>query len=112
MNRFYRIAVTKVPVGSAIEHREPPLQGEVVIKVSDLATEGDSRLVVVDATNNQHKINTATPGVEEISEADAVKLAAKYQPKRTMTRFNPQTRKEEKITLSAVDLKKFLGEKQ
>lgn len=107
MKRFYNIAITKVPIGSAIEYKEPALQGKVVIKVSDMTTAGNYKLFVIDCDDAQNKANLVSHGVSELSEDKAVKLAAKYQPKRTVTRFNPRTMKEEKITIPVCDLKKF-----
>ena len=109
MKAFYKISVTKQPIGSATMHREPPLAGEVVIKVFDASTEGDFKLVVLDCSEAQHADNLLLPGVAEISEAEAVALAPKYQPKRTMTELNALTGKQEKITIPAADLKAFLG---
>ena len=107
MNRFYKVAVTKWPVGSAVQHREPAVQGKVIIKVTDSKTVGDYKLLVVDASEAQHEANLALPGVEAVSEEHAVKLAGEYQPKRTLVQFNPLTGEEELITVPACDLKKF-----
>jgi hypothetical protein len=107
MERFYNVAITKVPIGSAVEYKEPALQGKIIIKVSDIKTSGNYKLFVVDCNDEQNKANLTFSGVSELSEDEAVKLAAQYQPQRHVTRFNPETRKEEKITLPACDLKKF-----
>ncbi len=69
-------------------------------------------IIVVDCTEKQHKANLNLSGVEELSETDAIKLAARYQPERTVTRFDPTTMKEEKITIPACDLKKFIEKKE
>ncbi|MGA1870551.1 MAG: hypothetical protein ACMUJM_18605 [bacterium] len=117
MKRFYKVAITKVPLGTAIEYREPPLQGKVVIKVSDTETAGSYQLFVVECDDTQNRDNIASPFVSELSEEEAVKLAAHYQPQRTVIRHQPQRqgshphsrlRMREKITLPACDLKKFL----
>jgi len=107
MNRFYKAAIIKWPVGTAIEHREPAVQGQVIIKVTDSTSRGDYKLFVVDADDAQHEANLALPGVGALSEKDALELAPKYQPKRTSTRFDPQTRKKEETITPACDLKKF-----
>jgi hypothetical protein len=107
MNRFYRVAITKRPVGTAVQHREPAVQGKVITKVTDLTTAGDYKLFVVDASDAQHEANLTLSGVAELSEAEAVKLATVYQPERIITQFDPLTRKEEKLTVPACDLEKF-----
>lgn len=109
MKAFYKVAVTKQPIGSAVRHVEPPLAGEVVIKVTDSNTRGDFKLVVIDCSEAQHADNLLLPGVAEVPEAEAVALAPKYQPKRTMTELNPRSGKQEKFTIPAADLKAFLG---
>ncbi len=108
MKRFYKVAITKQPVGSAVEHKEPAVQGRAIVKVTDSTTAGDYKIFVLDCDNAQHKANLATPGVDELSEEQAIKLAAQYQPKRTLTEFNPRTMNEEKIEVSACDLTRFL----
>lgn len=107
MVSFYKVRIAKRKIGSAVEHIEPALQGEVIVKVTDSETSGDYKLFVVDATDAQHKMNLTLPGVEALSEAEAVKLAAQYQPQRTLRQFNPVTMKEETIKVPACDLKKF-----
>jgi hypothetical protein len=107
MNVFYKVIITKEQVGSAIRHKEPSLQGNIIIKVTDSTTGGDYKIFVMDCNDAQNQANLSKPGVEELSEEQAVKLAAKYQPKRTMTELNPRTMKEEKITIPACDLRKF-----
>ena len=107
MKRFYKVTITKRPIGSAVEHREPAVQGNVIIKVSDSTTAGDYQLFVIDCDNNQHKANLATLGIDELSEEQAIKMAAQYQPERTFTRHNPLTMKEETFTIPACDLRKF-----
>ena len=108
MNRFYKVSITKQRVGSAIEHREPPLQGQVITKVTDSTTRGNFKLIVVDADSAQHKANLAMPGVEGLTKTAAQKLAPTYQPKRTFTEFNPRTNKQETVTLPAVNLRRRL----
>ena len=90
MNRFYNVTITKRRFGSAIEHLVPPLEGTVAVSVFEVATNGNHRLFVVDATDTQHKKNQVLPGVEVLKEAQAIKLAAQYQPARTLTRFEPE----------------------
>jgi hypothetical protein len=112
MRRFYKVAITKWPVGTAVQHREPAVQGKVIVKVTDSTTGGDYKVFVVDAGDDQHKANLALPAVEGLSESQAVKLAAKYQPKRTLTQFNPLTGKKEKTTIPTCDLKKLYQKRE
>ena len=107
MNRFYKVAVTKASIGSAVEHREPQVQGRIVVKVTDSTTAGDYKLFLVDAGDDQHQTNLTLAGVVELAEEQAVKLAAEYQPQRTLKRFNPQTRQEEQISVPTLDLRTF-----
>ena len=107
MKRFYKVAITKRSIGSAVEHREPEVAGQVIVKVTDSTTAGDYKLFVIDCSDAQHQTNLGIPGIEEVSEEQAVTLAVKYQPQRTLTRLNPQTRQEEHITVQACDLKRF-----
>ena len=107
MNRFYRIVITKRPIGTAIEHREPEIQGAISTKVTDSTTAGDYKLIVADSTDEEHHANLAQPGVQELSEDEATALAPRYRPQRTHTAFNPETRKEERVTVPAADLKRF-----
>lgn len=111
MNRFYRVAVEKLPIGTAVQHREPPLEGEVVVKVTDAATRGDYRLVVVDADDAQHEGNIALPGVEALEEEGAVKLAARYQPGGARERPDPRTGEMQTIQVPAVDLAAILAQR-
>jgi hypothetical protein len=97
----------KRSLGSAVEHREPGVEGQVIVKVTDSTTAGDYKLFVIDCNDAQHQANLAIPGIEEVSEEQAITLAAKYQLQRTLSRLNPQTRKEENITVPACDLKQF-----
>ncbi|HEY0733609.1 MAG TPA: hypothetical protein VGD69_01780 [Herpetosiphonaceae bacterium] len=108
MNRCYKVAVIKRPIGTAIEYQEPPVQGKLITKVFDSTTGGDYELIVLDADDGQHQANVALAGVEELSEEQAVDLAATYQPERTLTRINPRTMTEEQETVPACDLRKIL----
>ena len=108
MKAFYKVSVTKQSLGSAILHKEPPLVGAVVTKVSDVSSEGDYKLIVIDCSEAEHAENLLLPGVAEVSEAEAMVLAPKFQPKRTMTELNERSGKQEKITIAAADLKTFL----
>ena len=107
MNRFYQVAITKWPVGTAVEHREPPVQGRIIVKVTDATTGGDYKLFLVDASDEQHQANLSLAGVQELAEEQAVKLAAEYQPQRTLKRFNPMTRQEEQINVPTLDLRTY-----
>ena len=110
MKRFYKATITKQPIGSAVRHKEPAVQGKVIIKVTDSTTAGDYKLLVIDCDNAQNKANLTIPGVEELSEEQALKLAVQYQPKRTLTQLNPVTMEEEEIDVPACDLEKFYKE--
>lgn len=110
MNRYYRVATEKHPVGTAVEHREPPLEGEVVVRVTDSAG-GEHRLVVLDADDAQHEGNLALPGVEALEEAEAVDLAARYRPAGTARRPDPRTGRMETVELPAVDLAAILAQR-
>lgn len=112
MKAFYKISVTKQPEGTAIVHREPPLQGEIITKISDTSTRGDFKIVALECDAEQHAVNLAYPGVVALNEAEAVKLAPKYQPRRSVSELDPGTRKEQKIELPAVDLKRLLKIKE
>lgn len=107
MNRFYRVVITKQPVGSAVRHKEPAMQGRVIIKVTDSTTAGNYKLFVMDCDDAQHEANLTLSGVEALLEAEAVKLAAQYQPRRTLTRFNPVTLEKGEIEIPGCDLGKF-----
>ncbi len=107
MKKFYKVAITKRPIGSAIEHKEPAMQGDIIIKVTDSTTAGDHKIFVIECDDAQHKANLTSSRIEELSEERAIKLAAEYQPKRTLTRFNPLTMKKEKTDIPACDLRKF-----
>lgn len=111
MNRFYRVAVRKRPVGTAVEHHEPPVEGDVVVKVTDSATRGDHKLVVVDADDAQHERNLALPGVEALEEDGAVELAARYQPASRGERVDPRTGEAEAFDVPAVDLAAILAQR-
>lgn len=111
MVKFLKVSITKLPIGTAVEHKEPALQGEIITKVTDTTTAGDYRIIVLESDEAQCKANLAIMGVEELSEAEAVKLAAKYQPKRTVTQIPPFAKQKEKVAVPVFDLKKFLKAK-
>lgn len=108
MNRFYRVAIDKRLVGTVIEHREPTFTGQRVTKVTDTRTRGDFKVVVMDATDDEHQKNLALPGVEELAETEAVDLAAEFQPATTREERDPTTGKVNKIKVPAVDLNEIL----
>ena len=107
MERFYRVAITKVPIGTAVEYREPAIKGKVIVKVSDMTTSGSFKLFVVKCDDAQNEANLAFSGVSELSEDNALKLAAQYQPQRQVTRFNSKSRKEETTDIPVCDLRKY-----
>ncbi len=112
MIRYYRGRIEKHPVGTAVEHREPPLEGEVVVSVRDSTTGGDYKLFVVDSDDAQHESNLTLPGVEPLEEDAAVELAARYQPATTGERFDPQTGAVEAFDVLAVDLAALLARRE
>ena len=108
--RFYQVRITKVPVGTAVEHRAPAIQGTIQRTVTDAGTRGDYQLFVVEADDNQHQVNIALPDVKELSAEEAQTLAPQYQPQRTATRFDPLTRQETKIEMPAANLTQFISQ--
>lgn len=108
MQAFYKISVVKQAIGSAVMHKEPPLQGAVIIKITDTGSDGDYKIVALECSEEQHIENLSYPGVASMEEDEAVKLAPKYQPKRTFSDIDPRTRKEQKIERPAADLKSLL----
>lgn len=107
MKRYYKSIIGRQSVGTAVQYVEPGLHGVVVIKVTDTTTAGDHKLFVMDCDDSQHQANLGIGGVEELSEEQAVELAARYQPSRTIEQFNPLTMRKEKIEMPACDLRKF-----
>lgn len=107
MIKFYKGKIDKISTSSATQYKEPELNGNIIVTVTDSTTSGNFKIYVVDTDENQHKSNLEYPGVEELSEKQAIKLAAKYQPQRVRTDFNPLTLKEEKRTIAACDLTKY-----
>ena len=75
MNHFYRVAITKQFLGSAIEHKEPPLQGQIQVKVTDSTTQGDFKIIIVDCDDTQHQYNLNLSGVQNLEENEVTKLA-------------------------------------
>lgn len=108
MKNYYKINVTKQSVGTAIMHREPPLQGEIITKATDITSAGDFKLVVVECDDEQHRTNLSLAGVVSVSEADAEQLAPKFQPKRSIKEFDIQTGKSIKREVPAFDIKNFV----
>ena len=108
MKKIYNAKIEKRAVGSAIEHIVPEFVGTVVTYVADTSTEGAQRIYVVDCTAAEHKKNLKLKGVEELEKDKAIALAVKYQPEVKFTEMNPETKKEEEITVPKCDLKPFL----
>lgn len=109
MKVFYNVSITKQAVGTAVMHKEPPLLGQALFKVTDVSTAGDYKLIVMECDAEQHAVNLAYPGVATLQEPEAVKLASNYQPKRSLTELDPSTRKAVKTERPAVDLKQLLA---
>ena len=74
----------------------------------DITTDGDFRLFVVDCSDEEKRANIALDGVNELSEEDAVPLAAQFQPARKIKTFNPETKKEEEQDIPELNLKIYL----
>ena len=106
---FYLIRITKVSVGTAVEHRIPALQGTIQRAVTHSESHGDYQLLVVEADDRQHEVNVALPDVQEMSAKDAQERAPQFQPKRVMIRFDPLTRKETVEEMPAADLTPFIS---
>ena len=107
--RFYQVRIMKVSVGTAVEHRAPAIQGAIQRTVTDAATHGDYQLFVVEADDNQHQANVALPDVKALSAEEAQALAPQYQPQRTITHFDPLTRKQTQVERPAADLTPFIS---
>lgn len=112
MKAYYQVAITKESVGSATRFKEPHLEGRSIIKVMDRTTDGESKLIVMECSEQEHQFNLARPGVVEVSETDATTLAAKYQPKHEKTEFQMFGGKAEKIHVPAFDLKGFMEQNE
>jgi len=111
MNHFYRVVITKQFLGSAIEHKEPSLQGQIQAKVTDSTTQGDFKIIIIDCDDTQYQYNLNLSGVHNLEEDEVTKLAPLYQPERTIKRFDPKTRKEESVVMSAANLTRFYATK-
>ena len=107
MNHFYRVVITKQFLGSVIEHKEPPLQGQIQAKVTDSTTQGNFKIIVVNCDDNQHQFNLSSPAIQNLEENEVTKLAPLYQPERVIKRFDPKTRKKEQVVIPAADLSRF-----
>ena len=110
MNHFYRVAITKQFLGSAVEYKEPLFQGQIQAKVTDSTTQGNFKIIVVNCDDIQHQYNLNLSGVQNLAEDEVTKLAPLYQPERTIKRFDPKTRKEEQVVIPAADLSRFYSE--
>ncbi len=108
MKAYYKVTITKERDGTAIIHNEPPLQGDVIVKISDMTTAGDQKLVAVEVNKEQHTANLAMSGVAAIEENEAVKLAPKFQPKHKVKEFNRHTGAEETREIKAFDIIKYI----
>lgn len=107
MNYFYRTAITKQSLGTAILHKEPPFQGHILAKVTDLATQGDFKIIVVNCDNAQHQFNINLPSVQNLEEEEVTKSAPLYQPEQATRQLNPETHKEEQVVIPAANLTRF-----
>jgi hypothetical protein len=112
MVRFYKAAIVMKPIGAAIQYKEPSVKGKIIKSVTDAASRGKCKLMVVDADDEQHRFNLALSLLEEVSESEAVELAKLYRPEKTLTRINRQTMKEEKVTVPTCDLKKYYSKEE
>ena len=104
MERYYKVPIDKRRIGSAIQHREPPLQGTLLTKVTEMKTHGNVKIIVIDADEQQHQRNVLLPGVEEIDAVGAATLAAEFQPEHDVEEPDPITRERKKRKQPAVKL--------
>ena len=109
MKKIYQAAIEKKISGSVIEHINPAFEGKVIISVSESTTEGDNKVFVVECTEEENSRNLTIAGVTELTKSKAVTLAAKYQPEITITNLDPETMKEEVITIPKCDLTLYLN---
>ena len=109
MKKIYKAKIEKRNVGSAIEHIPPDLKGTIITSVCDTTTDGDYRLFVVECNQSQHRSNLNREGVSELSEDEAIALAMEYQPERRIRRIDPNTMREEEVTIPKCDLRAYLG---
>ena len=109
MKRIYKAKIVKKNVGSAIEHILPELKGKIITSVYDITTDGDYRLFLVECDDAQNKANLSLEGVSELSEEEAISIAAEYQPERKIKKVDPTTQKEEEITIPKCDLRKYIS---
>lgn len=98
----------KVPIGKAIMYKLPPLDGEILIKITDSSTKGDYTLIVIECDDQIHNKNISMEKVTDMEEQNAVELAAELQPESNRVEVNPKTKRKRKITNPALDLTKFL----
>lgn len=112
MYKFYKMAIVKKWVGSAIQYKGARMKGNIITTVMDSATEGDYKLFVIQCDQAQHEENLLLPGVIELSEEQAIELAAEYQPASTSIQLNPETMKPKEVQISACDLRKFLQDQK
>lgn len=107
MNHFYRVTITKQLLGSAIEHKEPSLQGQIQAKVTDSTTQGNFKIIVVNCDDDQHQLNLSSSAIQNLEENEVTELAPLYQPERTIKRFDPKNHKSKQVVILAADLSRF-----
>jgi hypothetical protein len=107
---FYDAPTARRTLGSAVALIDPPLQGTILIKVGDVASQGARKLYAVTCDDAEHAANLSIPGLRELDEAEAVALAARYHPAQTHRRRDPFTGKEDTEQLPACDLRALLPE--
>lgn len=110
MKAYYQVAINKEQLGAAVRFRQPHLEGSPIVRVMDASSDGESAIIVMECSEEEHKFNLIRPGVMELAEADAIKVAAKYQPKQTIHNIDPRTGKEEKKDIPAFRLDHFIVE--
>ena len=109
MKRFYKVMMKKVPIGRAAMYKMPPLDGEILLKITDAPTKGDYNLTVTECDDENHNKNISLENITDMEEKNAIELAAEFQPESIRVEVNPKTKRKKKITIPALDLTKYLS---
>jgi hypothetical protein len=109
MRKFYEIKPLQIPYGTAVEIKDPPIQGQILCSVSNSSSADLTKIIVCDCTDEQHTANLSTFGTREISLDDAQEMSARFKPARKVPHFNPEKQQEEEIERPAFDLKARLA---
>ncbi len=111
MLKIYKSTIKKRVRAGVELIEEPTLEGELVAKIPDTATDSGSLLMLVECNDEQHQANSSIPDVETLAGRDAVELAAQYQPKRRRRRRGVFGSARRTVEIAAFDLNKFLQER-